>query len=191
MRAINKAGFIDTPYPVQDSLFFKIQGDAKSIELAYKTVQETVQRHGSSRFQFAATDQEAEEIWQNRKYALMSTLAAEPGYRCWTTDVCVPVSRLPQLVYETKKDLKNSGLKSTIVGHVGDGKVHNRFALICLIKLPLEGNFHALILFHNDEELESVREAVHRLVHRAIALDGTCKLYPRFYSRTLRTYGAE
>lgn len=33
----------------------------------------------------------------------------------------VPVSRLPELVYETKKDLARSGLRSTIVGHVGDG----------------------------------------------------------------------
>ena len=66
------------------------------------------------------------------------------------------MSRLPQLVLETKKDLADSGLQSTIVGHVGDG------------------NFHALILFHNDEELESVSNAVHRLVHRALALDGTC-----------------
>jgi len=91
-----------------------------------------------------------------RKYALMSTLAANPGTRCWTTDVCVPVSRLPQLILETKKDLADSGLLSTIVGHVGDG------------------NFHALILFHNDGELQSVSNAVHRLVHRALALDGTC-----------------
>ena len=68
----------------------------------------------------------------------------------------VPVSRLPELVYETKKDLAQSKLRSTIVGHVGDG------------------NFHALIIFNNDEELKAVSAAVHRLVHRAVALDGTC-----------------
>lgn len=33
----------------------------------------------------------------------------------------VPVSRLPELVYETKKDMEHEGIKSTIVGHVGDG----------------------------------------------------------------------
>lgn len=48
-------------------------------------------------------------------------------------------------------------MRSTIVGHVGDG------------------NFHALLLFSDDKELESVKAAVHRLVHRALALDGTCK----------------
>lgn len=47
-------------------------------------------------------------------------------------------------------------MKSTIVGHVGDG------------------NFHALILFKDEEELRNVGAAVHRLVHRAIQMDGTC-----------------
>ncbi|KAK7035752.1 mitochondrial D-lactate dehydrogenase [Favolaschia claudopus] len=156
MDAINNGGLVDNPYPVKDTLFFKIQGEDAVIKLASKTIQTLAKKHGSTKFQFAATNEEAENLWQNRKYALMSTLAAHPDSRCWTTDVCVPVSRLPQLVLETKKDLANAGLRSTIVGHVGDG------------------NFHALILFRDDEELELVSEAVHRLVYRALALDGTC-----------------
>ncbi|KAJ7771621.1 D-lactate dehydrogenase cytochrome oxidoreductase [Mycena metata] len=156
MDAVNNGGFADRTYPAKDTLFFKLQGDDAAIKLASKTVQELVKKHGSSKFEFAATDEEAESLWQNRKYALNSTLAAYPDTKCWTTDVCVPVSRLPQLVLETKKDLLDAGLSSTIVGHVGDG------------------NFHALILFRDDKELELVSAAVHRLVHRALALDGTC-----------------
>jgi D-lactate dehydrogenase (cytochrome) len=87
MSAINVAGLVDKPYPVKDTLFFKIQGDASSIAQASKTVGTIVNKHGSLRFHFAATDKEADELWQNRKYALMSTLAAHPGTRCWTTDV--------------------------------------------------------------------------------------------------------
>lgn len=37
--------------------------------------------------------------------------------------ISVPVSNLPTLVSETKKDLAKSGVRSTIVGHVGDGGV--------------------------------------------------------------------
>ena len=74
----------------------------------------------------------------------------------------VPVSRLPVLVHETKQDLLESNLRSTIVGHVGDG------------------NFHALILFDGEQELAVVSDVVHRLVHRAIKLDGTCQFYTRF-----------
>lgn len=41
---------------------------------------------------------------------------------CLTFSACsVPVSKLPQLVYETKKDLERLGLVSIVVGHVGDG----------------------------------------------------------------------
>lgn len=36
------------------------------------------------------------------------------------------------------------------------------------------GNFHSLMLFKDDEELEKVKAAVHRLVEHALALDGTC-----------------
>ena len=71
----------------------------------------------------------------------------------------VPISKLPELVYETKKDLADFGLVAPIVGHVGDG------------------NFHALILFKTDEEKIKAKELVHRLVKRAIALDGTCKFF--------------
>jgi len=133
----------------------KLQGDDACIKLTSKTVERLAKKHKGSGFRFASTDKEAEDLWQNRKYALTSSLGAYPGTRCWTTDVCVPVSRLPQLVRETKEDLANAGLRSTIVGHVGDG------------------NFHALILF-KPEELEATADAVHRLVERAISLDGTC-----------------
>jgi len=37
-----------------------------------------------------------------------------------------------------------------------------------------DGNFHAVLLFRDDEELEVVRGAVHRMVHLALRLDGTC-----------------
>jgi len=87
MVAINNAGLIDHPYPTKDTLFFKIQGDPVSIKNTYEAVRTSVVKHRSSRFEFAATDEEAEDLWQNRKYALLSTLAANPGTRCWTTDV--------------------------------------------------------------------------------------------------------
>lgn len=92
MNAINVAGLVDKPYPVKDTLFFKIQGDASSIAQTSKTVWTIVNKHGSLGFYFASTDKEADELWQNRKYALNSSLVAHPGSRCWTTDVWYGVS---------------------------------------------------------------------------------------------------
>ena len=87
MSAINGAGLVERKLPVEDSLFFKIQGAPESIKRAADTVKSIVRRHGSTRFEFAATDEEADVLWQNRKYALMSTLQSVPGSRCWSTDV--------------------------------------------------------------------------------------------------------
>jgi D-lactate dehydrogenase (cytochrome) len=68
----------------------------------------------------------------------------------------VPVSRLPDLVRETKADIATTNIVSTILGHVGDG------------------NFHSLLLFRDDAEREVVEGLVHRMVDRAISMDGTC-----------------
>jgi D-lactate dehydrogenase (cytochrome) len=39
--------------------------------------------------------------------------------------ISVPISNLPQLVHETVEDIRESGIKSTIVGHAGDGDFVN------------------------------------------------------------------
>lgn len=36
------------------------------------------------------------------------------------------------------------------------------------------GNFHALVLYRDESELELVREAVSRINRKAIELEGTC-----------------
>ncbi|KAI0371750.1 D-lactate dehydrogenase cytochrome oxidoreductase [Pilatotrama ljubarskyi] len=173
MKAIADGGLVSETYPIHDTLFFKIHGDPAAIDSTTRTVQDIVSKHRSVNFKFAETEDEAEELWESRKYALMSTIQSEEGARCWTTDVCVPVSKLPELVHETKKDLEQSKLLSTIVGHVGDGRCYTLLTRLSTADTSA-GNFHAFILFQSDNELKAVSDAVHRLVHRAIALDGTC-----------------
>lgn len=144
-------------YIVKDHLFFKFQGPTPaSIKETASIVKKIVEKHGGENFTFARNDEEAEEMWGDRKNAHFAGLSMIPGSKGWPTDVCVPISKLPELVYETKKDMASVGLVTPIVGHVGDG------------------NFHAMPLICNDEDLEKARAAVHRMVRRAIALDGTC-----------------
>jgi len=61
---------------------------------------------------------------------------------------------LPQIIEETKKDIEKSGLRYSIVGHVGDG------------------NFHAIILY-SDKQREVAEACTHRMVKRAVELEGT------------------
>lgn len=201
MRSTNLHGASLRTYPESDSLFFKFQGPtpASLLETA-KIVKKIVERHGGTGFELARTEREARDLWADRKNALYSGLALQEGSRGWSTDVwrvflwswvlaavrrvdgvysvhSVPVSKLPDLVYETKQDLSELGLVSTIVGHVGDGAFSLFFfspRVPPALTLRSTGNFHALLLFRNDDELAIAREAVHRMVERAIKMEGTC-----------------
>ncbi|KAJ7614431.1 FAD-linked oxidase-like protein [Roridomyces roridus] len=157
LAATNKYGLSDHKYAVSDGLFFKFQAHSpRALADTARITKEICKRNGGTEFRLAGSDQEAQDIWADRKNAHFVGCAIRPGAGSLATDVCVPVSKLPELVLETKKDLERVGLPYTIVGHVGDG------------------NFHAQILFDGDEELKEVKGIVRRMVHRAIALDGTC-----------------
>lgn len=80
------------------------------------------QKNEGSGFTFAKNDAEAADIWHSRKVrfplfpsvkpspltsqplqiALWSAIEYRPGNKCWVTDVCVPLSRFPDLISETK-----------------------------------------------------------------------------------------
>jgi FAD/FMN-containing dehydrogenase len=49
----------------------------------------------------------------------------------------VPVSRLPDLVYETRKDLDKIGLKCMVCGHVGDGNFHAVSSLLSYLHISI------------------------------------------------------
>ncbi|KAJ5734788.1 hypothetical protein N7533_013191 [Penicillium manginii] len=100
--------------------------------------------------------EEMAELWSARKQALWSVMAMRRGAgdHVWTTDVAVPMSKLPDIIEATKADMTESGLLAGICGHVGDG------------------NFHAIILF-NDGEKNVAEGVVHRMVKRAVEMEGT------------------
>ncbi|KAF9783921.1 hypothetical protein BJ322DRAFT_1007497 [Thelephora terrestris] len=157
MGAINKYGQSIRKRPEKDSLFIKFQGPTEaSILESIKLAEEITKEHGGTGFDTADNQEEAEALWADRKNAAYAVLALMPGCKYWPTDVCVPVSKLPELVFEAKKEIAEAGLLGTILGHVGDG------------------NFHAQLLFTSDEEYVKAKKLVKQMVKRAIALGGTC-----------------
>ncbi|KAI8963665.1 D-lactate dehydrogenase mitochondrial precursor [Daldinia sp. FL1419] len=155
MRCINKAGMTSKQWKEVPTLFFKFSGTERGVKEQIQIVQEMAKLTGSKSFEFARSETEKAELWSARKEALWSTMSvAKPDEKVWTGDVAVPMSRLPLLIEETKDDMKKSGMYGTIVGHVGDG------------------NFH-IILLSNPEQRDAAEELVHRMVKRAVELEGT------------------
>jgi D-lactate dehydrogenase (cytochrome) len=102
--------------------------------------------------------EERARLWRARHDAYFATLALRPGAKAWSTDACVPISRLADCIVESKNDLDASTLTGTLVGHVGDG------------------NFHMLYLVdpESPEDMAEAKRLNERLIARALAMDGTC-----------------
>ena len=124
MKAINKAEATTKgakQWPEKPSLFFKFNGSEEQIQLDMKRTADIVKRNKGTKLVTATSEKEQEDLWRARKVALWSAMEYLPGSRCWTTDVCVPISKFPELVAETKRDLDRLGVFGPIVGHAGDG----------------------------------------------------------------------
>ena len=63
-------------------------------------VEQIAQRNESGIFEFTMDAKEKEALWTARKNSLWSMLAmrTEEGQQLWSTDVAVPLSRLPDLI---------------------------------------------------------------------------------------------
>ena len=106
-------------------LFFEFHGlsDANVAEHAAE-VSAIVEAHGGHDFTRADSPEARATLWQARHDAYHAALALRPGSRGWTTDACVPISRLADCIRETKADLATSHLIGPLIGHVGDGNFH-------------------------------------------------------------------
>lgn len=134
MKCINEAGMTSRAWTEAPTLFFKFAGTEAGVKEQVTQVQALAKQTGSKTFEFARSHEEQDELWSARKEALWSTMAVKkPGDRVWTGDVAVPMSRLPQLIEETKEDMAKSGLFCSIVGHVGDGNFHSKFYFLRLL----------------------------------------------------------
>jgi D-lactate dehydrogenase (cytochrome) len=156
IEAVNR--HFELELSVGPTLLLEFHGTPEDTAAQAKAVGEIAAHHGGLGFDWAADESERRRLWHARHGAYEACRALRPGARGFTTDACVPVSRLAECIAQTKADLDESGLLAPIVGHVGDG------------------NFHLAILVDPDDpdELARAKALNDRLVRRAIAMDGTC-----------------
>jgi D-lactate dehydrogenase (cytochrome) len=144
---------------VAPTLFLEFHGTQASAREQIAAFADIAGGHGAGALERAEREEDRQRLWQARHDAFWATRAiAAPGHDVFATDVCVPISRLAECVTATQADLKASNLYGPIVGHVGDG------------------NFHVVLYCDrsNPEQVKTVKGFYSRLIHRAIAMEGTC-----------------
>jgi D-lactate dehydrogenase (cytochrome) len=144
---------------LKPTVFFEFHGTSQqAVSESATAVQEIAGEHGGRDFQWATTPEERSKLWAARHNAFYAAVALRPGCKPWTTDVCVPISRLAECVLETRADVQQAGVLAPLVGHVGDGNFHLIF--------PMDP--------HDAAELQKAKQVNARLVARALAMGGTC-----------------
>ncbi|WP_297322700.1 FAD-linked oxidase C-terminal domain-containing protein [uncultured Bartonella sp.] len=140
------------------TLCVEFHGDKSSVAAQVALFGEIAANHGSTDFQHSTDPDKRADLWKARHNAFWAAQASLPDCDVFSTDACVPISKLADCVSETQKDLQQHHLIGPMIGHVGDG------------------NFHVLLGYHkgNKEEENKVYQFSERLSERAIAMGGTC-----------------
>ena len=156
IRAINAHS--RTTLTQAHTLFLEFCGSAAQVQEQGAVLQELAASHGGGDFEWATRPEERSRLWTPRHHAYFASLQLRPGTRSFTTDACVPLSKLATCLAETLHDIERSGLTAPVFGHVGDG------------------NFHCLLLVDPNDALEvaTAEGLSRRLLRRAILADGTC-----------------
>ena len=139
-------------------LLMEFHGSPTGVKEQAELVQELASGHGGNAFEWASTPEERTRLWTARHNAYFAAIQSRPGCKAISTDTCVPISRLADCLLESVTEADASGIPYFLVGHVGDGNFHFGYLIDPTIA----------------KEREIAETLNHKLVNRALALEGTC-----------------
>jgi D-lactate dehydrogenase (cytochrome) len=156
VKAVNN--YSKTNLPEAPLLLLEFHGSKKSVEEQSELFGEIASDFGGNDFEWTSNNEDRNKLWKARHDAYWSCRAVRPDAEIYSTDVCVPISKLSDCITETIEDMEKNGLIGPIVSHAGDG------------------NFHVALLIDKTSQLEldKLDSFLIRISERAIRMDGTC-----------------
>ncbi|MFC4637327.1 FAD-binding oxidoreductase [Deinococcus hohokamensis] len=157
LRAVNR--FEGTAYPEQPTLWIELaSASAAGLDETLALCRELCLDAGALEVAAARSPAERAELWQARHHAYYALKALYPGHSSLSTDLCVPLHHLPQIIAFARAAIDEAGLQASLLGHVGDG------------------NFH--VLFHAEPDdtatWNRIQAVYDTMTALALALGGTC-----------------
>ncbi len=142
---------------VEPTLFFEFHGSEITNKECIKIVEELSNNNKGSKFKWAADLEERNKLWQARWDVYYSVKALVKNGRVYSTDVCVPISKITECVNFAEKEVSKVGLRAPMVGHLGDG------------------NFHVLFPYDPNDKVayKKIRDFSNKLIDKTLELKGT------------------
>ena len=139
------------------TLFFEFHGSESSNKENIKVVEEISNDNNGSSFKWAKDLAERNKLWQARWDVYYSVKALIKNGRVYSTDVCLPISKITECVNFAEEETKKFGLRAPMVGHLGDG------------------NFHVILPYDplKKETYKKIREFSDLLIKKTLELNGT------------------
>ena len=139
------------------TLFFEFHGSEVSNKENIKIVEEISKDNNGSSFKWAKDLEERNKLWKARWDVYYSVKALINNGRVYSTDVCLPISKITECVKFAERETEKLGLRAPMVGHLGDG------------------NFHVLLPY-NPKQIETynkIRDFSDLLIKKTLELGGT------------------
>lgn len=153
VNAFKGSDFVEAP-----SLFLELAGSKASVQADVEVAREIADEHGGASFEFDSDNTARARLWEARHDAAFAVMALAPGKKPKSTDVCVPLSELPDAIAFARAELARQAIVAGVAGHVGDG------------------NYHVAMMVDPDDPEEVARVAgfERSIVDDALARGGTC-----------------
>ena len=139
------------------TLFFEFHGSETSNKESIDVVEEISKNNNGSSFKWAKDLTDRNKLWKARHDVYYSVKAQINNGRVYSTDVCLPISKITECVNFADAEAKKFGLRAPMVGHLGDG------------------NFHVLLPYDPEkkETYQKIRKFSDILIEKTLELEGT------------------
>jgi D-lactate dehydrogenase (cytochrome) len=141
----------------QPTLLMEFNGfsdECLKAEMAY--IEEICMENGSSFIDKGIGQTELDSLWEMRYLTFESIKRLHAGLLPLIVDIAIPLSHYSDMAIFIKQEV--SDLCAYVFGHAGDGNIH-----VVIMDMPADSRRWA-----------RVQEANHRIVEKALALEGTC-----------------
>jgi D-lactate dehydrogenase (cytochrome) len=147
-----------TAYAEAPSLFIELAGSEGGVAGDLETARELAAAEGCVAWEAERDPTARTRLWEARHHVLFALVHGSPGKLHKSTDVCVPVSALPDAVRQARELSEQLGLPASIIAHAGDG------------------NYHVLFMLDpaDPAQLDAAERLNDALVEHALAVGGTC-----------------